>query len=496
MKKLTSLLLLCFLLAIPPWLYASSTVNAEFSPLHAPKNKEQISCFPFEGSILLASPEPDKITANILAQDPSHVYIAWGETSQRYTHKSSVASADSQDPAVLIMNRLHAGEWHYYRLYFKKLNENSYNCTQEYSFHTPRLPGQSFTFTLQSDSHLFKRADQGVYRQSLEVMKQFQADFLLDLGDTFIHDGISQIQDPPWGKIAEPYLQQRTFLDIISRNSSVFLALGNHDGEAEEYFDATDQNLAVKATLARKKYFPNPKPTSYYKGNTQVEDFVGHPQNYYAFEWGDALLVILDYYRYKNPDGLPSDHPWSWTLGKTQYDWFQQTLVNSKAKHKLVFAHHTNGIGRGGKAYSRLFEWGGYAPNGKYLFDEMRPGWGKSIHQIMKDNGVSIFFQGHDHVFAMEEVDGMVYQTLPRPSEKKAERLNVFVLYPEARLLLNSGFLKVDVNPQHVVVSYYRSYFVSSNPQEDNTGIIFQYSVDSKGTVTILQDKQDDLSKY
>ena len=496
MKNLVLLTVVLLNFSLIPWLCSTSTVNADLSPQHAPKNKQQVSLSPFEGSILLGAPDPEKLSANILAKHPSHLYLAWGETSQHYTHKSIVVSADSQNPAVLLMNHLQAGKKYFYRLYFKKQSENTYQKSDEYSFHTPRLPGQSFTFTLQSDSHLFKRADQEVYRQSLEAMKQFQADFLLDLGDTFIHDESSQVQHPSWEKIAEPYLQQRSFFDIVSRNSSIFLALGNHDGEAKEYFDATDQNLAVKATQARKKFFPNPQVNAYYSGNEEMEDFVGHPQNYYAFEWGDALLVVLDYYRYKNPDGLPSDHPWSWTLGKTQYDWFQHTLESSKVKFKFVFAHHTNGIGRGGKAYSRLFEWGGYSANGKYLFDEMRPGWGKPIHQIMKDNGVSIFFQGHDHVFAMEEVDGIVYQTLPRSSEKKAERLNVFALYPEAYLLLNSGFIKVDVNPQEVFVSYYRSYFVSSDPQESNTGIIFRYSVDSKGKITIIQDKQDNLSKY
>jgi len=35
-------------------------------------------------------------------------------------------------------------------------------------------------------------------------------------------------------------------------------------------------------------------------------------------------------------------------------------------------------------AVARLYEWGGYDKNGKYLFDLKRPGWGKPIQQIMK----------------------------------------------------------------------------------------------------------------
>ncbi|MEN6328479.1 MAG: hypothetical protein ABFD18_20000 [Syntrophomonas sp.] len=50
-------------------------------------------------------------------------------------------------------------------------------------------------------------------------------------------------------------------------------------------------------------------------------------------------------------------------------------------------------------AAARLYEWGGYDKNGKYLFDLKRPDWGNPIQQIMKDTGVTVFFQGHDHVF-------------------------------------------------------------------------------------------------
>ena len=32
------------------------------------------------------------------------------------------------------------------------------------------------------------------------------------------------------------------------------------------------------------------------------------------------------------------------------------------------------------------------------------------VHQLMVKNGVTIFFQGHDHLFARQERDGMVYQ--------------------------------------------------------------------------------------
>jgi hypothetical protein len=32
-------------------------------------------------------------------------------------------------------------------------------------------------------------------------------------------------------------------------------------------------------------------------------------------------------------------------------------------------------------------------------------------------NGVTIFFQGRDHIFARQELDGVIYQTMPEPAD-------------------------------------------------------------------------------
>jgi hypothetical protein len=105
---------------------------------------------------------------------------------------------------------------------------------------------------------------------------------------------------------------------------------------------------------------------------------------------------------------------WDFTLGKDQYDWLKQTLENSTAKYKFVFAHHVRGEGRGGITNAKYFEWGGYQDDGvTYAFTANRPGWSKPIHQLFIDNKVDIFFQGHDHVFAHEILDGVTYQEVP-----------------------------------------------------------------------------------
>ena len=103
---------------------------------------------------------------------------------------------------------------------------------------------------------------------------------------------------------------------------------------------------------------------------------------------------------------------WNVTLGETQYRWFKQTLETSTARYKFVFAHHINGTGRGGIELANSYEWGDAAGLAAH-----RPGWEKTIHQLMVDNHVTIFFQGHDHLFAYQQLDGVVYQTLPSPAD-------------------------------------------------------------------------------
>lgn len=122
---------------------------------------------------------------------------------------------------------------------------------------------------------------------------------------------------------------------------------------------------------------------------------------------------------YRHCDINEKPKNWEWTLGKDQYDWLKNTLESSNSKFRIVVAHHTRGQGRGGINTAKAFEWGGYWGDSgtNYQFDTNRPGWGVPIHQLMVNNGVNLYLQGHDHVYAKEELDGIIYQTMPMPSD-------------------------------------------------------------------------------
>ena len=186
-------------------------------------------------------------------------------------------------------------------------------------------------------------------------------------------------------------------------------------------------------TNAQKKYFPNPVPDAFYTGNTDTYSYLDGDhlrEDYYAWTWGDALFVVIDPYWYTmtkpfagntgggEPEAGDGDR-WHWTLGLQQFNWLKTTLENSTAKYKFIFAHHMVGGSddyvRGGANPAHLVEWGGYNEAGTtYGWAAKRPGWGSEpIHQILVDNHVSAFFHGHDHQYAYEKRDGVVYQSLP-----------------------------------------------------------------------------------
>ena len=168
---------------------------------------------------------------------------------------------------------------------------------------------------------------------------------------------------------------------------------------------------------------------------------------------------------------------WAITLGDDQYGWLTKTLSDSNARWKFVFCHHVLGTGRGGIERAPLYEWGGKDRDGSDLFAQKRPGWALPIHQLMAKYGVTIFFQGHDHIFAHQALDGIVYQSCPNPADQTYRAFNS-VAYRSGEVLPNSGHLKVTVSPKQVDVDYIRSWMPADLASGHTNGeVAFHYTI-------------------
>ena len=438
------------------------------------------SLFAQTPNIVLGRPTDTSMTVSILNDQAMNAYIEYGTTSGTYSNIIPTFTNVAGTPDEIELHNLIANTKYYYHLKYKATTATTFNTTPEYSFYTQRAKGSEFTFTLEADEHLYdKKGVKSIYQICLNNQAKDKPDFMMSLGDIFGDDhNWSTITSGALDTLHKDY---RPFLGSLCHSVPFYICLGNHEGENDYYYNQNlGSNLCVWGTQWRKFYYPNPYPNGFYTGNTDNEPYgIGNPENYYSWTWGDALFVVLDVYRdqcYTTLDDKPGN--WNWTLGLPQYTWLKNTLENSTSKFKFVFAHHIRGQGRGGVTNATQFEWGGL-DNGVDKFANNRPGWAKPIHKLFVDNGVNIFFQGHDHVFAHEVLDGVTYQAVPMPSDStyeigKLANADAYV----SDTLDGTGHIRVTVNSTCTKVDYVRAYLPADTFGVHKNGeVAFSYNI-------------------
>jgi len=302
-------------------------------------------------------------------------------------------------------------------------------------------PERFFTFTITADSHLDERTDLALYQRTLTNAAADKPVFHIDLGDTFMTEKHASLSDAEKEK---QYADQRRYFNLLG--VPVHLVQGNHDGESGRYLDGTPNNLALWSNAMHRRYFPEP--------------LADGTRNYYAWEHGNALFIVLDPFWY-TPRQRRGDDNWTRTLGSEQYQWLKRTLEGSQARFKFVFIHHLVGgldrQSRGGVEVVPFFEWGGRNPDGTDVFKAKRPGWYAPIHQLLLQNRVNIVFHGHDHLYARQELDGIVYQEVPQPGDPQGSTRSAAEYgYKSGTLLGSSGYLRVAVSADKATVEYVR----------------------------------------
>jgi len=453
----------------------------------------------FTGEELLARPTATSITINVIPDENVNIYYEYGTSSGGPYSATSTGSATAGVPYNVVISGLSPDTQYYYHMRYQKPGD-VWVSRSEHSFHTQRAPGDTFSFVVTSDTHaglggnFFSTAR---YNQTLSHILADHPDFWIDAGDTPKDDFLHSLTDYQNG-----YKALRGSIKTVSGDVPFFQVLGNHEQEMGwNLDDEADpaQTQPIMAVNARRAIFPNPKPDRFYSGNTDTSltyiDDDHLREDYYAWTWGDAQFIVLDPYWYtmkfpqenstypfggeenQSGESATKGTRWDWTLGIQQYLWLKNTLATSTSTYKFVFIHNVTGgiipYGRGGTEIAGYFEWGGKNWDDTWGWDTKRPaseGWTLPIHQLMDQYDVTIFFHGHDHFYAKQELDGIVYQEIPMPAAVdgfvgfRDEQTGTYASqYPDpARILfysgatkyVDSGHLRVTVSPTGVTVDY------------------------------------------
>ena len=462
-------------------------------------------------TVILGQPTDRSVTASARADTALEWYFEYGSKSGVYTaHTNSVKPpADPYAPGFYISQTVIGGlqpdTLYYYRIEHRASGtSDAFTPGAEYSFHTQRPPGSTFVFCVQGDSHPERAKtmfDSRLYTQTLAAAAAEHPDFYVTSGDDFSVDTLPT----PYTQAAVTgrYTLQLPYFDMVARAAPLFLGTGNHEETSLSNYNLPPDNdnsnqVPVWAQNARNLYYPQPAPNdpntgNFFTGNLQAVSKIGALRDYYAWQWGDALFVVIDPY-WSSPaqvdSGLGGQNSatsktpdkWAITHGDAQYQWLQQTLEQSKAKWKFVFAHHVMGTGRGGVEIANQYEWGGENTNGSWGFPAKRPAWPLPIHQLMAANHVTIFFQAHDHLFARQQIDGVTYQSLPNPADNTYTAFNADA-YTSGDVFPNAGYTKVTVGPSTVKVEYVREWLPQDEkPPSQVSGMVqFAYTIPAGG---------------
>ena len=407
--------------------------------------------------LILARPEKNSVTLSALAYQSMEGFVTYGTQPGACTNQTPMCQFKAGVSVEIVVTPLQANTKYFYQFHSRLAGASQFTISQEYSFQTARPAGSTFSFTMTADVHLDEHTSAEVYEESLANIHAEQPDFHIDLGNLFMTD-----KHATRDEAARQYLAQRFYLGQIGSSVPIFLALGVHDGESSRYDDGSPDSLAVWSNQLRKRYFPNPVPDSFYTGDATPKSPSGLLENYYAWEWGDALFVVLDPYRYSLHQRGGGGDGWAWSLGRAQYDWLAKTLAGSHAKFKFVSLHNLlcgDQASRGGVEIAGFNEWGGKNLDGTAGFAQHRPGWPLPIHQLLLRNHVTAVFKAHDNFYARQELDGILYLMVPQPSFAGDDRIRDLQNYgyKQGIFLGNSGYVWVSVSPTNVTVQYHKT---------------------------------------
>ena len=348
---------------------------------------------------------------------------------------------------------------YYYRVLLRFEGESYTSPRSAHSFQTRRTSGEPFRFAISADPHrdvdpaMLKKRYWAEWDTLTRSLENEPVDFVIDVGDTYPlcsgygalkTKGLPGLYSTMMRPARNGYSGYHGVSDVCA-DRAYYLARGNHEGISN--YDKQPTKNILRTLL--KLFVPNPDGTTYpQRGSTDAD----YNQGYFAFEWGDALFVVMDVIKYKDrKDVEPS--PARFHIGGAQLLWLNSVLQNSTKRWKFIFMHHLFG---GGNNYGR----GGAA----FAFDYEQ----SQVQSLAEQYGAHVFYS-HDHVLAKGQANGSLYYCCGCAwgTQLDYAKYKYTTLYPDGFISTscnstppaceNNGYVIVEVSSTQLKIQY-KSY--------------------------------------
>jgi hypothetical protein len=357
---------------------------------------------------MIAKPTQNSVTILVKTNLSSDVTIDYGLTD---SYGSSVSSTNQTIHEILISGLNPSTEYHYKVTASKNSNSEDSTSTSDSTFKTQLELGNDFSFVIMSDNQGHNFSD------SVTQIQALAPDIIITAGDnvkgTNLSTGSVSEYSNAWQTEMFDYLQNLT--DHIP----LFTTLGNHDdalkGNYNDAITAYQQEVSM--------------PTSTSGG-----------EKYYSFDYGDAHFTILN--------GTYNGGGSGGTIDSTQLTWLQNDLQSTSKKWKFVICHYLI-YGVDNTAMTSTWRLSNYT----------------DVATVLKNNGVTAWFDGHRHVYNRYVKDGVFYITNPATQDTILDGQygddNYANSGGDAGTISNAigiynGFTKVSVLPSEVSVTIYQ----------------------------------------
>ena len=430
----------------------------------------------FPGTAILGAPTDSSVVLSLIAGSDLDVFVEYGSASGQYPVRTTTMSMKAGQPLEVALSGLSPNASTAYRIRYRAPGTTVFQAAAEQSFHTQRSVNDSFTFAVEADPHVDVdgKMQPALFRAELENVGAAQPDFLVDLGDTFLGDKFATSA----AQLSAQYANVRNYFGIVGPSVPLYLVNGNHEGEDGYGLDGTANNLAVWSAVARRTYYPEPSAGSFYSAATGQVPFIGERDSYYAWQWGDALFVVLDPYSYTTTNPKQSGDMWDWTLGEAQYRWLTQVLSSSPATYKFVFfPPHDRRHPRRHRAGRPVRVGRGHAspgPTSSTPSARVGPADPPAVREVRRDD---LLPGSRPSLRPPGARRGRLPGGARRPRRSVTRRTRRFA-YTSGVILDSPGSLKVTVASTGITVDYVRSSVTASGaPGPDNGTVVYSYTI-------------------